>query len=123
MSPTSEGGAVGKMLFMSGGLWVWAAHFTLIYGFTTVACAEGLGRATLLGPRLVPFAIGVATALAWAASGMLLWSALSLPVPPRSIQLEESSERLLRHVSIGIALLSLVAIAWNALPVLMLAPC
>ena len=119
----SDGGAVDKMLFMIGGLLVWAVHFTIIYGFTTVACANGFAASRVLGIGLVPFVIGTATLLAWAATGLVLRSALSGPIPPRSARYGESIERFMQYTTATIAVLSFVAIAWNALPVLIVTPC
>lgn len=119
----SDRGSIGKMLFMIGGLLVWAAHFTIIYGFTAVACAKGLAATDVLGLGIIPFVIGAATLLAWATTGMVLMSAMSGPVPPRSTRFDEATEHFLRYTAAFIAMLSLVAIAWNALPVLVVTPC
>ena len=119
----SDGSAVGKMLFMIGGLLVWAVHFTIIYGFTAVACANGFAATRVLGIGVVPFVIGAATLLALATTGLVLKSALSGPILPRSARYGETTEHFLRYTAVVIAVLSLVAIAWNALPVLVVIPC
>jgi len=119
----SDGGAIGKMLFMIGGLLVWAVHFTIIDGFTAVACANGFAASRVLGLGVVPFVIGAATLLALATTGLVLQNALSGPVPPRSTRYGEATEHFLQYTAANIAALSLVAIAWNALSVLVIAPC
>jgi hypothetical protein len=111
------------MLFMIGGLLVWAAHFAVAYGFTAVACAKGFATARVLGIAIIPFVIGAATLLAWAATGVVLWSALSSTVQQRSPQYSEVTEKFLQYTAAVIAVLSIVAIAWNALPVLVVVPC
>ena len=119
----SDGGAIGKMLFMIGGLLVWSLHFTVIYGFTAVACANDFAASRILGMGVVPFVIGAATVLALAATGVVLRRALAGPVPPRSARYADATEHFLQYAAATIAALSLVAIAWNALPVLVVGPC
>ena len=118
-----DGGAIGKMLFMIGGLIVWAAHFTVVYGFTAVACAKDLAGTTFLGIELVPFVIGVATVLAWITAGLVLGIAFSSPTPPRSLRYAGSTEEFLQYTGAFIAGLSLFAITLTALPALVLEPC
>ena len=115
--------AITKMLFMIGGLLVWAAHFTIIYGFTTVACAQGFAATHVLGAGIVPVVVGAVTLLAWVITCAVLISAASGPIPPRSARFSEETEHFMRYTAALIAILSLVAIAWNALPVLVVAPC
>ena len=50
---------------MSSGVIVWALHFTVIYGFTALACARGFGAAAFL-------VVGAATLVAAAAAGLLI---------------------------------------------------
>jgi hypothetical protein len=119
----SDQGFIGRMLFMIGGLLVWAAHFAVLYGFTSVACAKRFAAAHVLGIGIVPFVVGAATLLAWAAIGALLWSAVSRTVPLRSPRYAEVTEHFLGYTAAVIAVLSLVAITWTAVPVLVVAPC
>src|SRR5687768_13492510 len=119
----SDRGFVGKMLFMVGGLLVWAVHFAVIYGFTAVACAKGFAMTNVLGFGIIPFVIGAGTLLALVTTGAVLIGAISGPIPPRSPRFDEATEQFLRYTAAVIAVLSLVAIAWNALPVLVVGPC
>jgi hypothetical protein len=123
MKPGDEGAAVGKLLFMSGGLLIWALHFTVIYGFTTVACVGSFATTTIFGMGVVPFTIAIVTVASWAGVGAILWLTLARPVPPHGRWLSDSSERFFRYTSASIAILSFFAIAWNALPGLVLKPC
>jgi hypothetical protein len=116
-------GFIGRMVFMTGGLLAWAVHFAFVYGFTAVACAKRITAANVLGIGVIPFVIGAATLLAWAAAGAVLWGALSRTVPSRSPRYGEVTEHFLHYTAAVIAVLSLVAIAWNALPVLVVVPC
>jgi hypothetical protein len=102
---------------------VWAMHFTIIYGFTTVACAKGFAVSNVLGLGMVPLVIGATTLLAWASTGVVLVRAISGPIPPRSARFGDVTEDFLRYSAAFIAVVSLVAIAWNAVPVLVVAPC
>jgi hypothetical protein len=119
----SDQGFIGRMVFMTGGLLAWAAHFAFVYGFTAIACAKRFTAAHVLGIGVMPFAIGAATVLAWVAAGAVLWGALSRTVPLQSPRYAEATEQFLQYTAAVIALLSIVAIAWNALPVLVVVPC
>ena len=119
----SDSGAIGKMLFMIGGLLVWAVHFTIIYGFTTFACAKEFAVTNVLGLGIIPLVIAAATLLAWAVTGAVLVIAMSGPIPPRSARYGKTTEHFMQYTAVVIAALSLVAIAWNAIPVFIVAPC
>src|SRR5687767_5767406 len=119
----SDRGFIGKMLFVNAGLLAWAAHFTIIYAVTTLACTKNFAGRKILGLGIVPFAITIATLAALAVIGAVLINALVRALPPRSARSGEDSARFLRYVTVSIALLALVAIVWNALPVLVLPPC
>jgi hypothetical protein len=119
----SDRGFIGKMLFMTGGLIVWAIHFTVIYGFTSVACAKGFAAVKIFGVGAVPLVIGATTLLALAITGIIVGTSVVRPVPPRSPQYSDVTEHFLQYTAITIAMLSLVAIGWNALPVLVVPPC
>lgn len=95
---------------MSRALWlalpviVWAVHFLAIYGFTGLACERGFGHA-------VPWAVGGATLAAAAAAVALLL---------RGLRDRSDFEHAL---SAGLAAFALLAILWEALSVVMVAPC
>ena len=123
MTLMSDRDSIGKMLFMIGGLLVWAIHFTIIYGFTTVACTKNFAITNMLGLGIVPLAIGAVTLAAFATTGAVLMAAMSGPIPPRSVRYGDTTEHFMRYTTVAIAALSLVAIAWNAIPALLFAPC
>lgn len=77
---------------------VWAAHFALIYGSTALACAQQAGR-------LVPWIVGVATALALAALG-----AIAIPAARRAAR----SPQLAHALPAGLGALAALAVLWEA---------
>lgn len=97
-------GFAASTLWISAGVIVWAAHFAAIYGFTALACARGL-------PQAVAPVVATATVLALAAL---------VPVLARGIRRRGEFEGWL---SAAIAGFALVAIAWEGMTVLFVAPC
>jgi hypothetical protein len=90
-----------ESLRMSSGAIVWALHFGVVYGLTALACARGYGQA-------IPWVIGVATILAGAAVVVVM----RLSWPHR--------HRFEGSLMFAIAGLSLVAIVWETVPLLLL---
>jgi len=112
---------VTRLLAMMSGLIIWTAQFTAIYGITAIACARGHGQATYFGIGIVPLAIAVATLLAFAACGLVLvWS---LRARRRGHTDPHPTDRFLQDATILISGLSLVAIAWQGLPALLVPSC
>lgn len=97
---------------MLSGALIWAAHFLTIYGITTLACARGFAAAQWLGIGVVPWAIGVATLVALAAAAAVIASTRRMPV----IGFTE-------WITAGVAALAMLAIAWEALPAIMVPAC
>lgn len=91
-------------LLMSAGVLCWALHFAAIYGFTGVACARGFTHA-------VPWAVGAITLVACAGAAVVMRIAL---------RRRESFEHWLAAALAGAAL---IAIAWEALPALLVPAC
>ena len=91
-------------LLLFAGPLTWAAHFAAIYGITAIACARG-------SAGWVPQAIAAITFVAAAAAIAILVAAL---------RRRESFEHWL---AAGAAGLALVAIAWEALPALVVPAC
>ncbi|MDQ3774676.1 MAG: hypothetical protein M3461_10060 [Pseudomonadota bacterium] len=101
------------LFFISAGLLIWGADFLFIYVFAALACARGFDDAILFGIGVVPLAVGVATAIASAMTGAVLISAV------RGAEQGPSTSRFLQRLTLGLAVLALVAIAWNGLPALL----
>lgn len=97
---------------------VWAVHFLVIYAFTAVACARGLGSASALGIGLVPGTIGIATVAAVAAASMTTRAALRKR--PRAA---DETAAFVYWVSAAAGGLAVLAILWQALPALLVPVC
>lgn len=95
---------VTTALRLSAGVIVWSLHFAVIYGFTALACARGMAAP-------VPWIIGVATLAGGGACVAIMVAALG-----RREQFES-------WVAAGVAGFALLAILWESIPVLTVAPC
>jgi hypothetical protein len=89
-------------LRISLGVILWALHFTVIYGFTALACARGFGASA-------SWVVGVATVVAAAAALALIVTHLSTEFT--------------HWMTAAVAALALVAIIWEGLPALMVPAC
>ncbi len=98
-----------QVLRASAPLMLWAAHFTALYLVVAAQCSPALAP----GMPSVGWLWGV-TALASAACVALLWQARTALAPDAG---------LVRLAQAGSALLALAAIAWNAVPLLLLDGC
>jgi len=108
-------------IFALSGMLVWAAHFTIIYGLTSLACARGFAETEFLGVAVIRLGIGTATLIAGLAALAVIGQALR---HRRARQVgDDSLPAFAAVMAILIAGLALVAILWEALPVLMLPPC
>lgn len=89
---------------MSLGVLVWAAHFSVLYGFTALACARGFAPA-------IPWVTGLATLAALAAAvAIAAWS-----FPGRA--------RFASWMTAAIAGLAAVAIVFEGLAIVMVPAC
>jgi hypothetical protein len=77
---------------------VWSAHFTVIYGFTALACARQM-------TPLVPWVVGVVSTLA-----LLALVAIAVPAGMRAAR----ASRLPDFLAASLGGLSAVAIVWEA---------
>jgi hypothetical protein len=114
---------IRKTLFMIGGLVVWGAHFGLLYVFNALACARQFVGVSYLGVGIVPLTVSILTLLALAATLAVLLLALWQRGPARASRDQKPVNEFMRYTTITIAALSLVAIAWNGLPALIVPPC
>jgi hypothetical protein len=111
---------MARLFWMTSGFVFWAAQFTVIYGITGVACARGWWRISLFGLDIVRASIAAATLLALAVTAIVFWRAFS--ARGRGAD-DEPSERFVESVTLWVCVLSLVAIAYNGLPALILPAC
>ena len=110
-------------LFMLSGLIVWAAHFTLIYGFNAVACARFFAGTTIIGFGIVPLGIGVITLIALAALGGIVLGARAQRRPSLPGSADEETEGFMWRMSLAVTAISGLGIIWEALPALIVPPC
>lgn len=115
----SRGTATAGEFFLS--LWgpiVWAVYFLLYYGLSGVVCAPPVTAESdaLLG------AVGIALsgAAALLIGGFTDWRGARLAHLGAS---GRDNQHFLFEISIALALLSLVAVIWNAIPMLMFSAC
>jgi hypothetical protein len=114
---------IRKSLFAMGGLLVWAAHFSLIYTFNALACARQSASTQVWGVGLVPSVVVGLTLIALACALAILLLALWRKGPARFWQADRQVDEFMRYTAIGIAALSLLAIAWSGVPALVVSPC
>ena len=99
-------------LRMFAGVIIWAAHFTVIYGFTAVACALGLGETRWPWLSLTAVIV-IATLVALAAI-----VAFALPAARAGLSAFEN------WMTTALGALAALAIVWEGLvPVFMLPAC
>ena len=91
-----------RALRISSGVLVWALHFALVYGFTALACARGFAAAA-------PWAVGAAT--------------LAATLATLAIIVTHLSGDFIRWLTAGVAAFALLAILWEGIPALLVAPC
>ncbi|MEH6437603.1 hypothetical protein [Massilia sp. DD77] len=92
-------------------LMIWALHFALCYGLAAAQCTPGGMRTG--GPDRV--LLGVATVLALGACVWLGWRARG--------GLREPDLGLSGYAAVASALLAVIGIAWNGMPLLLVAGC
>ena len=102
----TQDGIIPRTLYASAPLLVWGVHFFYCYMFVAASCQRGSDPA--LG-------LALASVLALASAGGL--TALALR------RLCGGAQGLFTWVAFAIAALSLVAIAWSCLPILMMDLC
>lgn len=89
---------------MSLGVLVWAAHFTVLYGFTALACARGFAPA-------IPWVTGAATLVALAAA--IAIAAMSFP----------GRAHFVSWMTAAVAGVAAIAIAFEGLAIVMVPAC
>ncbi len=105
---------------MLSGLMIWAAHFLGIYIFTALACARRFAEASWLGIGVVPWVIGTATLAAAAATLVVIGLAVR---DTRFSTSRNNTSSFVPWMTAAFGGLALVAILWEALPVLLVPTC
>jgi hypothetical protein len=99
-------------LRMFSGVIIWAAHFTVIYSITALACARGVAETQWLGASLVAWSIGAATFVATVAI-------LVMVVPA----LRDARESFESWMTAAVGALALLAVVYETVPVMMVPAC
>ena len=114
---------------------VWTVHFLVLYITAAIACAHGVFHEELLGIRIVPLIGGAATLVAV----LLILDALVLSwrrwrsgpfdgeaapqLPPHDASDVASRRRFMAYAGVLLSGLSLIAVVWQALPLVFFASC
>jgi hypothetical protein len=116
------GGFTPTILYLLGGLIVWAARFLFIYSFTALACARGLADASLFGFGIVPAVNVLAASIGVAICLTLIATAVARL---RLIQADEEdgSARFIHILAALVAGIAIVAMFWETIPVLFIPAC
>lgn len=104
----------------AGGLFTWAIHFTVLYGFNALACGRRFSEVSLAGVSIVVIATLAITFLAVLLLACIVIIAFAKMNSPAY---RAPTIAFLRYVSIGGAGLSFVAIVFSATAGLMLPAC
>jgi hypothetical protein len=109
--------------FLFAGFIIWAARFLAIYVFTALACAKGFAGASLADIGIVPAFIGAATLIAIAANIWVILHGVSRVRRQPEARDEFDAVPFVGYVAAAVAALSIVAIVWETLPVLIIPVC
>lgn len=102
-------------LVISAGPLIWFAHFTIVYVWTALLCARGVGM------DLIPAGILAATVVA--AAAVIVFAILSFRAMRRAGRNGGGNGRFLFAVAAALAALSLIGILWNGLPAVLVSAC
>lgn len=105
-----------SFLMLFSGPIVWAVHFLFIYGYTGVICARPGLNMQWLGISVLEWGIGVA---GLAAIALLAFIHLG----NRLAGMRENNAAFLRWAGVGLALLSVLAIVLETLPIFIVPAC
>lgn len=98
---------------MSAGILIWAVHFTVIYGYTGLACARRFAESGATWIALVPWVIGAASLIAACAALAFVIPLLRSPHPASFVD----------WIAGCIAALGLAAIALEAVAIVWVPVC
>jgi hypothetical protein len=105
------------------GLLIWAAHFLVIYIFTALACARRFADLSWLGIGVVPWVIGAATLAAAAVTLVVIGLAVRDARLNTSRNNMNNMSSFVPWMTAAFGGLALMAILWEALPVLLVPTC
>ncbi|GAB4354007.1 MAG: hypothetical protein Kow0060_04790 [Methylohalobius crimeensis] len=119
MNPAAVSFTPLTLRMLSGAL-IWAFHFGVLYLFTALACARGFSAMNWHGIGVVAWVIGAATLAA--VSSVMVITVRSIRYI-RNHTAPENALRFMLWMTAAIGGLSLVAIVWQAVPVLLIPAC
>jgi hypothetical protein len=100
---------------------VWTLHLSVLYGGTALACARGFDGDRVFGLPILSFGIGTATVIALGGVGYLMARAY-LTLGPGSNG-DWPTRRFVSWLTLTAGALAIVAIIWEAVPVLIVPAC
>lgn len=103
------------LLMLSGPL-IWAGHFLFVYSFTGIVCSRPAVHTEWIGMSMAVWVIGFAALLSIAAIGAI-YLKMKKSVPAAG------DPRFVPVMTCMLALLSVVAIVWETLPVFLMPTC
>ncbi|RJF95948.1 hypothetical protein [Noviherbaspirillum saxi] len=112
----SEPSFTRSMLRIFAGPIVWAVHFIVIYGFTGIACARRTAHLEWLGLGVIAWGIGGASIVAVATIAFMhlhTWRT----------GMQTSEKDFIRWSAAILGLISILAIAWETLPLFLVPKC
>lgn len=101
---------------------IWAGHFGLVYAINGMACARGLGEASLLGLPAVPLLVVLATVAGMLLAGWVMVRSITGGGPADHVDSRDPREFARWFTAAGAAS-SLLAILWVGLPAVQVPPC
>ena len=112
--------AVPALLFLTGGLGIWAVRFLAGYGFTAVACAKGWRADAIAGIGVVQLGLVAMSVVALGGCGILLVRALG---DRASARRSDPGGGFIGSIAALVAALAMLAIVWETLPVFLVPAC
>ena len=113
-----------RLTGMAAPMAIWALHFVVVYSLTGLACGRGWYRSVVAGQHVATWILIAVTLLAWAVLAWLGWNAWRRS----KMQADAGSaasprRRFVARMTLALAWLAILAVAFTALLVLMLQPC
>lgn len=115
---TPRTASAGDFILALWGPIVWAVYFLLYYGLSGLACAPPVTPESDALLRAAGIALSAAAAIL--IGGFTLWRGASLG---RLQAPDRDNEPFLMEIALALALLSLLAVIWNAIPIWMFPAC
>ena len=106
--------------FITGGLLVWAADFLFIYVFTELACARGFAHQAVWGIGVIPLFSAMPTVAAGCVTAAIIAAGVRRSPRIKLPSEDRTTKAFLNSLGIIAAGLAMIALAFVALPGLLL---